>query len=224
MYNTWILFGFLVVLAGLLVHFKPAGEPYGSIAEGFGSYGAEGFAGAHAVDKIHMPECVSRSTDAQALLARVASYPESDEKAAELRLLVSKLCCMEADISAPSAGVYRTMKMQFRTSEDMEPPATIVGRCLRNAVNQRDIDLIIEKFKGRGLVLIKQLCTGDVKEASAEFDKVVARLQFAMTTFCLTPQPSMDRPTGPRDLGFWEPKNVADLDQYVGISAQPTIN
>jgi len=212
MYNTWILFGFLVVLAGLLMHFKPV-NPL-----------AEGFSGAHAVDKIHMPECVSRSTDAQSLLARIARYPEKEEKAAELRLLVSKLCCMEADIAAPSAGIYRTQHMQFRTSEDMEPPATIVGRCLRNAVNQRDIDLIIEKYKARGLVLITQLCTGDLMEATAEFDKVVARLQFAMSTFCLTPQPSMDRPTGARDLGFFEPKNVADLDQYVGISAQPTIN
>ena len=128
MYNTWILAGFLVILAGLLMHFKP--KP---LAEGF--EGVEGFSGAHAVDKINMPECVSRSTDAQSLLARIARYPEKDGMAAELRLLVSKLCCMEADIAAPSAGVYRTQHLQFRTSEDMEPPATIVGRCLRNAEN-----------------------------------------------------------------------------------------
>jgi len=211
MYTTWALFGFLVVLAGLLIHFKPV--PSGSSVEGFSA--------THAVNPKRMPECVSRSTDAQSLLSRIASYPESDDTAAELRLLVSKLCCMEADIMAPSAGVYRTMNLQFRTSEDMEPPATIVGRCLRNAVNKRDIDLIIEKYSWRGHYLIEKLCTGDRAQANAEFDKVVAHLQFAMTSFCLMKQPQMDRPIGARDMGFWEPEEVADLSQYKGISAEP---
>jgi hypothetical protein len=210
MLNTWILVGFLVILAGMLVHFKPESDRV-----------MEGFSAAHAVNARRMPECVSRSTDAQSLLARFAEYPENDDTAAELRLLVSKLCCMEADIMAPSAGVYRTMNLQFRTSEDMEPPSTIVGRCLRNAVNKRDIELIIEKYRGRGAVLIKQLCTGDSKQALAEFDKVVAHLQFAMTSFCLMKQPSMDKPVGARDMGFWEPENVADLSQYQGVSAVP---
>jgi len=210
MYNTLIMVGFLVVLAGMLVHFKPA-TTGGSV---------EGFSAAHAVNPRRMPDCVSRSTDAQSLLARVAEYPETDTTAAELRLLVSKLCCMEADIAAPSAGVYRTINFQFRTSEDMEPPATIVGRCLRNAVNRRDIDLILEKYKWRGGYLIKKLCTGhDIPQALVEFDKVVAHLQFAMTSFCLKAQPTMDKPVGARDMGFWEPDTVADLSQYQGVSA-----
>jgi hypothetical protein len=164
-----------------------------------------------------MPECVSRSTDAQKLLARIAEV--SSDNADELRLLVSKLCCMEADIMAPSAGVYRTLNLQFRTSEDLEPPSTIVGRCLRNAVNKRDIELIIEKYKGRGHTLVSELC--DDAAALAEFDKVVAHLQFAMTSFCLMKQPTMDHPIGARDMGFWEPENVAELSQYQGVSAVP---
>ena len=128
---------------------------------------------------------------------------------------------MEADIAAPSAGVYRTINLQFRTSEDMEPPSTIVGRCLRNAVNRRDIDLIIEKYTWRGHYLLKKLCVDDLEAATAEFDKVVAHLKFAMTSFCLKEQPRMDRPIGARDMGFWEPANVADLSQYQGISAVP---
>lgn len=204
MYNTLALVGFLVVLAGLLIHFKPAA--------------IEGFA-THAVDSKRMPECANRSKDAQSLLARIAE--NDDELSAELRLLISKLCCMEADIAAPAAGVYRTQYAQFRTSQDMEPPSTIVGRCLRNAVNARDIELIIEKYKVRGHYLIEKLCTSDRAEALAEFDKVVAHLNFAMTSFCLMKQPTMDRPVGARDMGFWEPEEVADLAQYQGISAVP---
>lgn len=206
MYKTYALIGFLVVLAGLLAHFKPA------------TASIEGFA-TRAVDAKRMPECVSRSTDAQSLLARIAA--NDDELSAELRLLVSKICCMEADIAAPSAGVYRTLNMQFRTSQDMEPPATIVGRCLRNAVNKRDIELIVEKYTARGHVLIEKLCTNDRAAALTEFDKVVAHLNFAMTSFCLMKQPTMDRPVGARDMGFWEPEEVADLSQYQGISAVP---
>jgi len=222
MYNTYILVGFLIVLAGLLVNYRPEGfvgtERFASSGtERFASSGTERFA-VRAVDPIRMPECVSRSTDAQKLLARIAE--DSSDTAAELRLLVSKLCCMEADIMAPSAGTYRTMNLQFRTSEDMEPPSTIVGRCLRNAVNKRDIELIIEKYKRRGHTLVSELCAND-PAALAEFDNIVAHLQFAMTSFCLMKQPSMDRPIGVRDMGFWEPENVAELSQYQGVSAVP---
>ena len=201
------LFGFIVfllILAGMLVHFKPTA----ATVEGFAS---------RAVDAKRMPECVSRSTDAQSLLARLShnDCPAADE----LRLLVSKLCCMEMDIAAPSAGVYRTMNFQFRTSQDMEPPATIVGRCLRNAVNKRDIELIVEKYATRGRALIAKVGEGQV--AQNELDAVVAHLKFAMTSFCLKEQPRMDRPIGARDMGFWEPENVADLSQYQGISAVP---
>jgi hypothetical protein len=129
---------------------------------------------------------------------------------------------MEADIASPSAGVYRTMNFQFRTSEDTEPASTIVGRCLRNATNKRDIEIIVEKFKARGHVLIRQLCKGDdIAEGEKEYDAVIARLLFAMTSFCLGKQPSMDRPIGARDMGFWEPEEVSELSQYQGISSSP---
>ena len=195
----YVLIGFLFLLAGLLAHYKPI----------------EGFA-VRAVDSVKMPECVSRSTDAQSLLARL---PPTNS---ELRQLVSKVCCMEADIFAPSAGTYRTMHAQFRTSEDMEPPATIVGRCLRNAVNKRDIELIVEKYDGRGKELIRELCgPEDVSPALHEWAAVIGRLHTAMTSVCLKEQPVMDRPMGARDMGFWEPDNVADLSQYQGVSAVP---
>jgi hypothetical protein len=196
-----------VVVALFLVHYKPAG-----------AVGIEGFATV-AVDINNVPACVERSTDAQKLLARFSSIPESDAAASELRLLVSKLCCMEADIATPAAGTYRTMSLQYRTSHDTEPPSSIVGRCLRQAVNRRDIDIIIEKMEVRGHALIKQLLGGDCGDAKKEFGEVVARTKLAMVTTCLGTQPSMDRPLGARDMAFWETDTVADLAQYQGISA-----
>ena len=209
MYSTLALSGGLIVLALLLVHFKPSVSLPGI---------EEGFAGA-AVDPIRMPACAERSAAAQSLLARIATYPASDEAAGELRLLISKLCCMEADVAAPVPGVYRTQNLQFRTQEDTEPASTIVGRCLRTAVNKRDIEIITEKFSERGHVLIGKICQDPA--ANKEFDEIVARLRLSMTSFCVGTPKQMDRPSGPRDMGFWEMETVAELSQYQGPNAVP---
>ena len=205
---TWLAVGLLIFVSSMILY-RPAGsEPVG--VEGFTTT---------AVHPTRVPECVARSTDAQSLLARVAAA--SGDAADELRLLVSKVCCMEADIATPSAGRYRTLHMQFRTSHDLEPPSSLVGRCLQNAVNARDIELIVEKFKTRGHVLIKAVCVGaDEAAAHTELDNVIVRLEMAMTSFCVGKSPVMDRPAGPRDVGFWDPEE-SDLPQYQGISAQP---
>lgn len=201
MSNTALLVVFLVVLALLLVHYRPSK--------------VEGFAVA-AVDPIRMPACAERSPAAQRILAAIAHYPESDEGAAEIRLLLSKLCCMEADVSTAGAGVYRTLPLQFRTSHDMEPPTTFVGRCLRNAVRQRDIDLVMDKFEKRGRALIRSRCP----ESRKDFDEVIASTRLAFVSFCLGDQPSMDKPMGARDVGFWAPDDT-DLMQYQGVSSSP---
>ena len=176
---------------------------------------AEPFA-THATDPRRMPVCVNRSTDAQSLLARIANVDSAE--ADELRLLMSKLCCMEADIAAPGAGTYRTLNLQFRTSQDTEPPVAIVSRCLVGAVNNRDTELIIEKFKARGHELIRELCNEPA--ATKEFDTVLKRLELTMMSFCVRKGASMDRPAGPRDPGYWASEE-SDLSQYDGFSAEP---
>jgi len=170
----------------------------------------------HATDAHRMPACVNRSTDAQSLLARFAHVDSAE--ADELRLLMSKLCCMEADIAAPGAGTYRTLNLQFRTSQDTEPPVAIVSRCLVGAVNNRDTELIIEKFKARGHELIRELCNEPA--ATKEFDTVLRRLELTMMSFCVRKGASMDRPAGPRDPGYWASEE-SDLSQYKGFSAEP---
>ena len=229
----WLAVGFLIVVAAL-IHYRPTVGPDGPEPLGVEDFtggvedftgGVEDFTGGvegfttTAIHPTRMPECIARSTDAQALLGRLANV--GGDAADELRLLLTKMCCMEADIATPSAGRYRTLHNQYRTSHDMEPPSSIVGRCLRNAVNQRDIELIVEKFAARGHLLIDQICTGADRATSIkEFDGVVARLQLAMTSFCLREPPSMDHPAGPRDVGFWD-SDESDLPQYQGVSAEP---
>jgi hypothetical protein len=213
-----IALALIVVAALLLVHYKPGAGTTEQFASRAGYRSTESFAVA-AVHPVLMPACVERSIDAQKLLTRIATYPVGNESADELRLIVSKLCCMEADIATPAAGKYRTMPLQYRTSHDMEPASTLVGRCLANAMRDRDITLITDKFTDRGHALLNELLAGSCTEATAEFDAIVDHLRLSMTHFCLHPQPSMDKPIGARDLGFWESVESASLDQYKGISA-----
>jgi len=212
MYALYVGIGFLLVLAFLLVQFKPAAGA---------GVGAEHFTIA-AVHPTLSPACTDRNADAQKLLARFAQVPETDADASELRLLLSKLCCMDADITSPAAGLIRTQPLQFRTSTDMDVASSIVGRCHAKALQDRDVDLILEKFSKRGHELVSHLCVGaDAVAAAAELDAVLSRLRWAMTNFCRQERPHMDRPVGPRDPGFWEPEETADLSQYQGISAAP---
>jgi len=213
MYNTAILIGTLIALCLMLVLYKPV-EGF-RVRESFNVPPPfnEGFT---AVDDRRMPACVERSPAAQRILFDLARYPKTDEAAEELRLLLSKLCCIDADISTSGAGVYRTLALQFRTSHDMEPPTSFVGRCLNNAVRQRDIDLVMDKFETRGRSLIKSRCPASQKD----FDEVIAMTRLSMVSFCLGDQPSIDKPMGARDPGFWAPSNT-DIRQYQGISASP---
>jgi len=201
------MFAILLLIAGLLILFRP-----GSAAP------VEHFAVA-AVNSILTPACTERSAAAQSLLSRIAACDKASGDREELRLLISKLCCFEADLITPAAGAYRTLPLQFRTAHDMEPASTLVGRCFRNAIRQRDIDLIVEKFKSRGLQLVAAVVPKDeLVAATAEFMDVLDRTKTALQTTCLVHQPQMDTPDGARDPGYWAPK-MTDLSQYKGISA-----
>lgn len=206
MYTLGALLVALLVVALLLVHYRPAAAT------------EEGFALA-AVNPLLVPACVERSTAAQSLLARIASSETS--AASELRLLVSKLCCLEADIATPAAGLIRTLPLQFRTDTDMEPASSTVARCRAGAIPARDVELMTEKFAKRGAALVREALGGSCGDAQAEFTEVLARTHQALASACLKPAPTMDRPVGPRDPGFWTPHDVADLSSYQGISASP---
>jgi hypothetical protein len=102
----------------------------------------------------------------------------------------------------------------------MEPASTLVGRCLRDSLRNRDIELIIEKFKTRGKELVARIVDpSELVVATGEFMDVVSLLRVAMQSQCLVKQPSMDTPAGPRDIGYWESQKVGSLSEYKGISA-----
>ena len=193
---------------------------------------AEGFS-TIALNEDDFPACVARDYDAQKLLSSLKTAvkghgPDSDAAMAyeELRLIVMKLTCMDADITSLGAGVYASLRLPFNTQHDMEPVGTFVGRCLKNAVKERDISLTLGKLQDRGTVLINTLChNGHSKgEALTLFDAVVKRTEANITRICLKEHASMDVPAGVRDPGYYLPDDVAGLGPYQNTAPQYNFN
>lgn len=181
----------------------------------------EGFA-TIALDEVSMPKCFLRDTQAQALLASFrdvqALPPANEAKMAltELTLIMQKVLCMDADITGSGAGAYSTFNLPFATAHDIEPPASFVGRCLRNAVRSRDIEIAMDKFEKRGVELIGLLCADRRKNALNAFHDIIARASRNISLVCLKPQAQMDVPAGPRDPGYYTPDSVQSLYTITG--------
>jgi hypothetical protein len=132
---------------------------------------------------------------------------ESNEDAMELNLILEKLSNLEFDLNRLAIG--KTLKMQFRTSHDMEAVSSLVDRCIQNAIEQRDIDLVAYKFRTRAYELI-----GDDEAARRVFDQRLNKVVALMETRC-------QKHASLVYLDDWMSPVVNDLSQYEGISSTP---
>lgn len=176
-----------------------------------------------AVEATKFPKCLVRSYDAQELLQQLhagvkTSLPSSDAAMAydELKLIVQKALCMDADITGMGAGPYTTYALPYNTQHDIEPVASFVGRCLRNAVRTQDIDVLFDKLQTRGNELIEVICTTKEsrQRAFTLFQKVLNISASQISSVCLKPQPVMDIPPGVRDPGYFLPPELTRLSDY----------
>lgn len=175
-------------------------------------------------DPIAFPKCITRNYDAQDLLrtlysAKKGMPPASDGAMAyeEFSMILQKLLCMDADITSMGAGVYSTYLLPFNTLHDMEPVGSFVGRCLKNAVRERDIDLTFGKLQARGLQLIMSMCASEESRtlSLAKFDSIVTDVQKRITANCLKEHAPMDHPSGVRDPGYYTPLKLQLIGEFV---------
>jgi hypothetical protein len=170
------------------------------------------------------PKCIQRSIDAQVLLRLFppCSDPshaptEDDTDREELNLILMKLTCLDADATNSGVGGYNTLKLKYNTSHDAVPLTNFVGRCLNNGTNQRDIDIVIEKYDQRGKELIRKISSRigmDSKEAQENYNSLITNTMRTLTTHCLAMRSSLDKPFGPRDPGFSTPYSVERLAPF----------
>lgn len=206
--DTAILAFTVVIFIGVFLYFRP-----GFLKEGFATL---------EVDPVSMPKCFLRDSEAQRLLADFRDVqgmpPASDPRMAfeELKLILQKLLCMDADITGSGAGPYSTMQLPYATAHDIEPAASFVGRCLRNAIRERDIDVAMGTFGDRGRILIDQMSQDPQRRRAAHnmFQNVLIRTTKQLQGVCLKPQAQMDIPAGVRDPGYFIPESIKDLRPY----------
>jgi hypothetical protein len=214
-YMTMATYAFLVVLAiGIVLYLRPR-----FMTEGFTTVAIEGET---------MPRCLARDPESQALLAQLYSKSSSNSAAGEayeeFKLILQKLLCIDADITGAGAGIYSTYQLPYATAHDIEPAANFVGRCVRNAVRERDVAMVLDKFESRGNVLLKTICSGDsaaVNTNIATFNRIVKRIGASITSKCLMEKANMDVPAGPRDPGYYTPNSVEELSEYTLFGGSP---
>lgn len=170
------------------------------------------------------PSCVKRNVDAQILLRMFpicdSQYKSPSEDALdriELKLILNKLTCLDADVSNSGVAGYNTLHLPYNTSHDTEPLTNFVGRCLNNGARMRDIDLIIDKYEKRGLELILLIATRmdtEPRAAYSHYRAVIVTTLKALKANCLMPHSQLDRPPGPRDPGYSTPFSVEVLAPF----------
>jgi len=215
--KTAIVAFFIVVVIAAILYIWPR-YLYGSLRK----KEEEGFT-TIALSRDTFPKCFARSPDAQKLLlglqsATVGLESSSDAVMAysEFSMILQKILCMDADITSLGAGIYSTYSLPFSTLHDMEPVGSFVGRCLKNAVKGRDIELTFGKLQARGNHLISVLCMNKETEVRARtaFDRIVSDAVKRISSVCLKEHASMDIPAGVRDPGYYTPPALTELSQY----------
>jgi hypothetical protein len=197
---------FLMMAILLFLYFRPkfVKEPF--VHEGFTTV---------AIDNESMPKCLARDTEAQRLLTSFHRMgTQHSEEYEELKLILQKALCLDADVTGPASGPYSTYTLPFATSHDIEPIASFVGRCVRKVIRERDIVMLIETFRSRGAVLIARLCNSNVHQHLFAFHAILDRVQRNITPVCVAPKATLDIPAGPRDPGYYESEAIQNLTPY----------
>ena len=145
------------------------------------------------------------------------SYETASEynvKKRELDVLLAKIAAMKTDITEGIGRVYKSIDIPYSTEQDVEPAATLVGRCHKKVIRQRDIELATDRYLIRGRQLIKALDAyypAVTQSASQELESNVGTLKAVMLDKCLKTQPQLDMPDGVRDPAFYEPPALEEL-------------
>lgn len=172
-------------------------------------------------------KCGQESSEAVALAEMFASKQSTTEDGpydlVELKLILSKLCCMKHDLVSVSQVVQATHHLPFNTSHDLQSPADTVARCFTRSIPPRDLDIAFGSWKQRALLLIRRLCTSynlsesDSDSAKSLFTAVWSDVLSIAKNACTPPtsETGVDS-VSPRAIKGLESEKLKDLGTYTG--------
>ena len=145
---------------------------------------------------------------------------EGDADLKEFKIILSKLCCVKHDLMSTNQVVRSALYLPFNTSHDRENVGDTVGRCFTKSLPSRDLDIIFDTWKTRGLVLIDKLCTSfnlsdeEAKATRNNFMSVWSDTYDIAKTVCIQ---TLQAPSGsPRDPKGFVPQTIELLGGYLG--------
>ena len=211
--STYLII-FVLIFVGLAVvaYFRPVYKKW--LPEGFATI---------AIESNTIPKCLYRSPEAQQVLQVMYPLvqnlpPASPQTMAynEFKTIMEKIQCIDADITGLGGGPFSTYQLPFETQQDIEPAASFVGRCLRNGVNERDIEVQYAKYIDRGIVLINTIVKNPAINARIQdqFVNVAQKSAKAISFICLSGNAGLQNPAGPRDPGYYTPPSLQEFGKY----------
>jgi hypothetical protein len=138
----------------------------------------------------------------------------------EFKVILSKLCCLKHDLMSPNRVVRATLHLPFVTVHDRENTGDTVGRCFANSLPPRDLDIIFETWRDRGLTLLDKLCTSytltdsEGKAAKGDFMSVWSDTYDVARTVCIPCK--KDESSSPREPKGFVHESIRDLAGYFG--------
>jgi hypothetical protein len=218
------LYFFIALLAGavaLLIAYVTLNKS-GTIGSGTWHAGAEGFQGpTRGVSDIPCGQESSFAINISDLFStKKSTTGDGEADLTELKLILSKLCCLKKDLMSPNRMVSATLKIPFVTLHDREYIGDTVGRCFSNSLPPRDLDIIFTTWKDRGLTLVDKLCTSynltdsESRSLNHDFMSVWSDSYDVARNVCV-PSKKSDS-SSPRDPKGFMPETIRDLGTYLG--------
>lgn len=170
------------------------------------------------------PDCLRASKDAASIYGVFSSKANTTEEGPddlrELTHLLSKTSCLKKDLLSPSGVVEATRYQAYSTAHDIEPVAETTARCLAKTIPQRDLDIILDKWSGRGKELIRKLCTSfnindnELKNVDKAFKDHMEDIRDIANSQCIKGEVKVMK--GARDVSPYEPPELSELREYKG--------
>jgi len=171
-------------------------------------------------------DCLRTLPEASALLALFSKKGRGSADYTELDLLLRKMACLKADLTASTGVVDVTKSVAFETAHDRMPVAEVAAMCLSKAISPRDLDIVCSTWRDRAKKLIRSLATdcqlieAEVVQAEGLFTKAYDDIYRMATMRCL--KNDMPVPSDGDVSGFQPPQLIdhASYDfKYGGLSA-----
>lgn len=143
---------------------------------------------------------------------------QGNAERAELELLLEKMGALVGDVTSMDRMVNRTRHLPFETAHDRMVVGELCGMCLQQTISARDLDIMMESWRSRGLVLLRKLCTAyqmsetDALFVEKQWTTVWSQAYDITTTHCVKSLPSAV--LSPRDVTPFEPEQLQDRRSY----------